>query len=89
MVPSGPTGQFTATYQTLKSVLHSSNAPYASRSFETFLQGSYANDTNVYADSDVDIVIKTSAVYYSDTSNLSVDDKKNFDKGWVAATYPG
>lgn len=83
----GPTGQFTATYQTLKNVLHSSSAPYVSRSFETFLQGSYANDTNVYADSDVDIVMKTDEVYYSDTSNLSEEDKKNFDKGWTAATY--
>jgi DNA polymerase sigma len=67
----GPTSQFTATYQTLKNVLHSNSAPYASRSFDTFLQGSYANDTNIYADSDVDIVMKTDEVYYSDTSNLN------------------
>lgn len=83
----GQTGQFTTTYQTLKNVLHNGNAPYAGRSFETFLQGSYANDTNVYADSDVDVVLKTDEVYYSDTSNLSEDDKKSFEKGWIAATY--
>jgi hypothetical protein len=83
----GPTSQFTSTYQTLKNVLHSNSAPYASRSFETFLQGSYANDTNIYADSDVDIVLKADEVYYSDTSNLTEEDKKSFDQGWVRATY--
>lgn len=83
----GPTSQFTATYQTLKNVLHSNSAPYASRSFDTFLQGSYANDTNIYADSDVDIVMKTDEVYYSDTSNLNEDDKKSFEKDWVRASY--
>ena len=83
----GPTSQFTSTYQTLKNILHSNSAPYAGRSFETFLQGSYANDTNIYADSDVDIVMKTDEVYYSDTSNLTEEDKKSFDQGWVRATY--
>src|SRR5258708_15776184 len=83
----GPTSQFTSTYKTLKNVLHRNSVPYANRSFETFLQGSYANDTNIYADSDVDIVLKTDEVYYSDTSNLTEEDKKSFDQGWVRATY--
>jgi hypothetical protein len=83
----GPTAQFTATYQTLKTVLHDSRAPYASRSFDTFLQGSYANDTNVYADSDVDIVIRTDAVYHSDNSNLTDEDRKAFEQGWSRASY--
>ena len=83
----GPTPQFTATYEAIKNILNSSRAPYASRSFEIFLQGSYANDTNIYADSDVDIVIKTDEVYYSDTSNLTEDDKKEYERGWSRATY--
>ena len=45
------------------------------RGVSVFLQGSYKNDTNVYGDSDVDIVIYTDAVYYSDTSNLPVRRK--------------
>lgn len=83
----GPTAQFTSTYGVLKGVLDSGQAPYSGRSCDTFLQGSYRNDTNVYGDSDVDIVIRTRAVYYSDTSNLSADEKGNFNRDFSPATY--
>lgn len=53
----GPTPQFTSTYDAIRTVLWDANSPYAARSFNVFLQGSYKNDTNVYGDSDVDIVI--------------------------------
>jgi hypothetical protein len=36
-----------------------------------FLQGSYGNDTNIYAESDVDVVMRTDSIYYSDTSALN------------------
>jgi len=68
-------------------VLDSNQAPYANRSCDSFLQGSYANDTNVYGDSDVDVVLRTRAVYYYDTENLSPHDKVNFDRGFSKATY--
>jgi predicted nucleotidyltransferase len=83
----GQTRQFTSTYQTLKALLDATQAPYVARSCDTFLQGSYANDTNVHADSDVDIVLRTRAVYYSDTENLTPDDKASFEKGWSRASY--
>jgi hypothetical protein len=83
----GPTGQFTSTYQTLKAVLHDQNSPYGQRSFETFLQGSYGNDTNIYADSDVDVVIRSKNVYYSDVDGLSPEDKEIFQKDFSPATY--
>src|SRR5271166_6256107 len=83
----GPTAQFTATYQSIRNVLWDANSPYATRSFSVFLQGSYKNDTNVYGDSDVDIVICTDAVYYSDTSNLSPDEKQRFRGNFAPAQY--
>ncbi len=83
----GPTGQFTATYEILKSVLDDAGAPYANRSCDTFLQGSYRNATNVYGDSDVDVVLRTKSVYYSDTDDLSVEEKAEFDRSFVRATY--
>jgi len=83
----GQTGQFTATYQTIKAVLDDSRAPYANQQADSFLQGSYKNETNVHGDSDVDIVLRTKAVYYSDTERLKPDEKTNFDKGWSRATY--
>jgi len=39
--------------------------------FDTFLQGSYKNDTHTYGSSDVDIVVKLTSTWLSDTSNLS------------------
>ena len=53
----GSVTQSAGTYDTIKRVLEDKNAPYAGKDFSIFLQGSYGNDTNVYRDSDVDIVI--------------------------------
>src|SRR5256885_8270481 len=83
----GQTGQFTATYETIKAVLDDRRAPYTNRDADSFLQGSYKNDTNVHGDRDVDIVLRTRAVYYSDTGRLQPDEKAKFDKGWSRATY--
>ncbi len=58
------------TYATIKRALEDSKARYANRSFEVFLQGSYGNDTNIYAESDVDIVISCSDTFYRDVSAL-------------------
>jgi hypothetical protein len=51
------------TYQTLRNALTNANAPYAGKSYEVFLQGSYGNDTNIYAESDVDTVIRLDAIF--------------------------
>lgn len=54
-----------ATADQIKAVLKSANSPFADRDFEVYLQGSYLNDTNVFRESDVDIVIQLSAFQYS------------------------
>jgi hypothetical protein len=45
------------TYATIKNLLESAATPYAGKLFKVFLQGSYGNDTNIFTESDVDIVI--------------------------------
>jgi hypothetical protein len=70
----GPTAQFTATYDTLKNYLNDSSSPYYLKDFSVFLQRSYRNDTNVYGDSDVDVVIRLNQTFYTDLSNLSDED---------------
>jgi ABC-type iron transport system FetAB ATPase subunit len=52
-----------------------------------FLQGSYGNGTNIYAESDVDVVIRLDDVYFSDLTNLSPEDKAAFDNAFIPATY--
>jgi hypothetical protein len=75
----GSIQQSAATYKTISGVLNDSASPYYTKSFDTFLQGSYGNDTNVWADSDVDIVIRLSSIFYADTSELSAGDKANYE----------
>lgn len=74
----GGTGQFTATYQTIRAKLLDGGAPYPVGDCEVFLQGSYGNDTNVYGDSDVDIVLKHNGTFHHDISNMSAADQAGF-----------
>jgi hypothetical protein len=45
------------TYASVKSALEYESANYTDRNFSVFLQGSYGNDSNIFAESDVDVVI--------------------------------
>jgi hypothetical protein len=83
----GSVTQSRQTYGTVKGVLESSSAPYAGKSYSVFLQGSYGNDTNIYADSDVDAVIALDTVFYSDLHQLSEEEKQAYEKGRSAGGY--
>jgi len=83
----GSVTQSAATYNTIKNVLEASTVPYAGKSYSVFLQGSYGNDTNIYAESDVDIVIKLDDCWQSDLSELTQEEKDKYDKAFVTATY--
>ncbi len=76
------------TYQSIKGVIEDKRAPYAGRSITSFLQGSYGNDTNIIgAESDVDIVLKSSAVYYYDISRLPPATQEGYKASHPAAQY--
>ena len=79
------TQQFTDTYATIKNVLDYKDAPYLARTkVDVFLQGSYRNATNVYGDSDVDIVVcQTSSFLYS------LDQLGPAGKNAFSAAFPG
>lgn len=79
----GSIAQSAATYDTIKKVLSDSSSPYYAKDFSIFLQGSYGNNTNVWKDSDVDIIICLNQTFYSDLSELEQGAKNNFD-----ITYP-
>lgn len=83
----GAQTQSASTYQSIKAVLEHKNSPYFGRGIEVFLQGSYGNDTNVYADSDVDVVICLTDVFNSDTSGLNPADKAAYDANFRSASY--
>lgn len=75
------------TYQRVRSVLLDSNAPYADKDFEVFLQGSYGNDTNIYAESDVDVVIQLNSTFNSNKTELPRDQLAYHDMDYSSATY--
>jgi hypothetical protein len=84
----GPTAQFTDTYNRIRTRLLDAGAPYPVAGTDVFLQGSYTNDTNVYGDSDVDIVLCHTGAFYADISRLSPDDRGAYDDATSGtATY--
>ncbi|HHQ6566112.1 TPA: nucleotidyltransferase domain-containing protein [Serratia fonticola] len=83
----GSITQSASTYSTIKNALESTDTEYHGKNFKVFLQGSYGNDTNIYAESDVDVVIRLDDVYYSDITQLSSEDKEAYDRAFVPATY--
>lgn len=51
------------TYTSIKNALESHSWP-AGMNFDVYLQGSYPNATNIRGDSDVDVIVETSNVFY-------------------------
>ena len=83
----GAVTQSRDTYATVKRALESDRAQYKSRNFQSFLQGSYGNHTNIYAESDVDVVIRLDATCYYDVNDLTPADRDAFDATVSAANY--
>jgi hypothetical protein len=83
----GSIAQSSETYATIKRALEASGTGYAGKSYALFLQGSYGNDTNIYAESDVDIVIRLDSLYYYDIEGLSLTDKAAFNANLNPASY--
>jgi hypothetical protein len=67
----GKTAQFTDTYNSIRGNLLDASAPYPVKNVDVHLQGSYGNNTNVWADSDVDIVLCHTGAFYYDISGMS------------------
>lgn len=83
----GSITQSSDTYNTIKSVLDATTTPYAGKNYKVFLQGSYGNDTNIYAESDVDIVIRLDDCFQSDLTELTEDEKAAYKSAFRDATY--
>ncbi|MBA6418119.1 nucleotidyltransferase [Pseudomonas sp. 5Ae-yellow] len=83
----GSIKQSAATYHCIKDALETASAAYHGKNYQVFLQGSYGNDTNIYSESDVDVVIRLDDVYYTDLTSLSPEDKAIYDQASIPATY--
>ena len=75
------------TYQTIRNALLAAGTGYADKHVEVFLQGSYGNDTNVYAESDVDVVIRLDDTIHTGLSELPEEDRALYESQSAPATY--
>lgn len=80
----GSIKQSADTYGIIKNALESTGRPYADKASKVFLQGSYGNDTNVFRDSDVDVVIRMDAAHYRDTTRMTPPEVAAYNQA-----YPG
>jgi hypothetical protein len=83
----GSVKQSRDTYASGKGVLEDKKAPYSARLYESFLQGSYGNDTNVYSDSDVDVVMRLDSVFYYDLSRMTESERTAYEKNFGDGQY--
>lgn len=74
-----------STYATIKSCLDAGD--YSNKPFCNFLQGSYGNDTNIRVESDVDVVMEMTGIYYYDLSMLPPAQEQAFKADHSAANY--
>lgn len=75
----GSVTQSSTTYGTIKNALESNCTGYAGKDYSVFLQGSYGNDTNIWSESDVDIVIRLNSTFQYDISSLPDTQKNAFN----------
>jgi hypothetical protein len=66
----GATVTSAAAYTSIKTALDDPKSKIRDVNKEIYLQGSYGNSTNIYADSDVDVVVQYNSVYDWDVSAL-------------------
>jgi hypothetical protein len=83
----GSVTQSSNTYQIIRNALLADDSGYADKSFEIFLQGSYGNDTNIYAESDVDVVICLDSTFRYYLENLGEAEKQAYRSYVSPATY--
>lgn len=85
----GSVTQSKETYATVKRCLESNSTAYADKDYRVFLQGSYGNDTNIYAESDVDVVIRLDSTYHYDITALSQQAQSTFHSYTVGGVSYG
>lgn len=78
----GSVTQSSSTYATIKNALEAAHTKYAGKNFSVFLQGSYGNDTNILAESDVDVVIRLDSTFHYDLLGLTDADRSAFERGY-------
>lgn len=83
----GSVTQSSSTYNSVKDVLEATTTPYYHKNYSVFLQGSYGNDTNIFSESDVDIVIRLDSTFFRDIGNLNQTQQSLYLSEMTVASY--
>lgn len=77
------------TYNRVKNVMEAEDSVpnEKDKDFEVYLQGSYKNSTNIYADSDVDLVVKLNSTFRRNLSRLNSTQKSEYKESFSSASY--
>lgn len=74
------------TYDSIKTCLVSLSQNGQGYAYDIFLQGSYSNDTNVYKESDVDVVVMLTSLFSYNIKNLSEQQQTIFKQSFADST---
>jgi Nucleotidyltransferase domain len=74
-------------YASIRYALTKASSPLHGRGVEIFLQGSYANATNTYGDSDIDVVVLYKNTFYKDMSSLSLPQQQAHEHAFGTSIY--
>ena len=74
-------------YASVKAALGHANSGLSYPNPEIYLQGSYGNRTNVYADSDVDVVVQHNLSFRRDLSRLPLTQQLLYNNNFEAASF--
>lgn len=83
-------GGTTASENAYAAICRALAAPHSvvqGHDYELFLQGSYRNATNIYGDSDIDVVLALNETIITNSSELPPSDQLLIPRG-TRATYP-
>lgn len=82
----GATASSASTYNSIKTCIegHGWNNDV---SFDIYLQGSYRNSTNIRGDSDIDLVVEFSSVFYSNKHELPPDQLNEYNEYYSDGKY--
>ncbi len=83
----GGTTASSAAYASIRNALLKSTSPLPGRNVDIYLQGSYANATNIYGDSDIDVVVFYSGTFHKDMSALTPVQQQMHESIFPPATY--
>ena len=83
----GSISQSATTYGTVKATIDDPDTPFSKKEVTVFLQGSYGNDTNIYSESDVDIIALMNRCFQSDLSALPPEQASAYEEAYGNASY--